>query len=122
MGAKNFAVNNSAAAAVTFIPTVVLKDGQQYLDNATALTSPRGAVIKHAMAALNQQSASDRHYAQFTKTVYDSQGNPQTASVAVSVVAPRTLLSAADMEDLRAFTRNFLGDAAIWPAFVKGDY
>lgn len=122
MGAKQFAVNNSAAAAITFIPTTVLKDGQQYLDNATVLTSPRGAVVKHTMATLTEQSASDRHYAQFTKTVYDSLGKPQTASIAISVVAPRTLVTAADVDDLRSFAKNFVGDATIWPAFIKGDY
>lgn len=122
MGSKAFAVNNSAAASITFNPSINLKDGVSYLDTTTELSSPRGAVVKHTMGNLTEAAAVDRHYIQFTKTVYDAMGKPQTASVAISVVIPRTQITAAHVEDLRAFAKNFAGDNVIWPAFCRGDY
>lgn len=122
MSAKPFVVNNNAAAAVTFSPTVALKDGQQYLDGTVPLSAPRGTVVKHSMADLSKNASTDRHYVQFTKTVFDANGVPFTASIAVSVVLPRTQVTSADVLDLRAFAKNFIGDAAIWPAFTQGDY
>ena len=122
MSGKSFSVNNAAAAAVTFNPTVTLKDGVQYIDASSTLSSPRLAAIKHNIAPATQNLASDRHYVQFTKTMFDAAGKAYTASVGISVVIPRSVIQAGDVADLRSFAKNLLGTDVIWNGLVQGDY
>lgn len=122
MSGKSFSVNNAAASAKTFTPTVPLKDGQQYVESSTPLTAPRMATIKHTIGSPTQSSAVDRHYVQFTKTVYDSLGKAFQASLGVSLVIPRTNIVASDVDDLVAFAKNLLGDATIMNGLKIGDY
>lgn len=122
MSAKTFVVKNNAAANITFSPSVPLKDGQQYLDQSTSLAAPRGAVVKHTMPDLSIGSASDRHYVQFSKTVFDANGKAFQAKIAVSVEVPRTQITSADVADLKSFAKEFIGDATIFQAFLNGDY
>lgn len=122
MAGKTFAVNNVAAAAVTFNPTISLKDGQQYADSATTLQAPRFAVVKHTIAGSSSNQAVDRHFLAFSKTVYDTNGKGFTAQVGVSFTVPRTQVSSADLADLRAFAKNFLADDAKCNALLLGDY
>jgi hypothetical protein len=122
MSGKTFSVNNAAAAAVPFTPTVLLPDGQQYVDAATALTEPRFAVVKHTMASSSSNTGIDRHYVQFQKTRYDALGKAQTVSIGISVVVPRSTVTAADLADIKAFAKNLLGDSTIMGGLVLGDY
>lgn len=112
MAGKTFSVNNAAAAAVTFNPTTALKDGVNYVDSATALSAPRLAVVKHTLAPSTKASGVDRHYVQFSQTRYDANGVPYTYSIGFTEVVPRTVITAADVADGRAFAKNFIGDAA----------
>lgn len=122
MSGKSFSVNNQAAAAITFNPTIAIKDGIQYIDSTASLSAPRVAAVKHNIAALTSVKASDRHYVQFSKTLFDANGAPYTASVAVSVVIPRSVIASGDVLDLRAFAKNFIGTDTIWNALIQGDY
>lgn len=122
MSGKSFSVNNAAAASITFNPTIPVKDGVQYIDSSSVLSAPRLATIKHNIALATQNQASDRHYVQFQKTVFDANGKAFTASVGVSIVIPRTVVSSGDVADLRAFAKNLLGTDLIWNGLVLGDY
>lgn len=122
MSGKSFSVNNAAAASKTFTPTVPLKDGVQYVDSSVALSAPRMAVVKHTLGSSTQSNAIDRHYVQFTKTVYDAVGKAYQASVGISLVIPRTNVTAADIDDLVAFAKNLLGDTTIMGGLKVGDY
>lgn len=122
MAGKSFSVNNAAATSITFNPTIAIKDGFQYIDSSSTLATPRLAQVKHNIASLSSNMSSDRHYVQFTKTLFDANGAPYTASVAVSVVIPRSVVPASDTSDLRKFAANFVNTDAIWNGFVQGDY
>jgi hypothetical protein len=122
MSGKSFSVNNAAAASITFNPTIALKDGQQYIDSASSMAAPRLAVVKHTIPTTDSVSKPDRHYIQFSKTVYDSNGKAFPARISISCEIPRTTVTAADVADLRAFIQNFAGTAVIWNAFLLGDY
>lgn len=122
MAGKSFSVNNAAAASVTFNPTTQLKDGVNYVDAATALSAPRFAVVKHTISPVSSSSGVDRHYVQFTQTRYDAAGKAYTGSLALSFVVPRTVITATDVNDLIAFCKNFLTDAAKTGALLLGDY
>jgi hypothetical protein len=122
MSGKSFSVNNAAAASITFNPTIALKDGQQYIDSASTMSAPRLAVVKHTIPLTDSLSKPDRHYVQFSKTMYDANGKAFPARFAISVEAPRTVVTAAEMADLAAFVKNFVGTPAIWNAFLLGDY
>lgn len=122
MSGKSFSVKNAAAASIAFNPTIPVKDGVQYIDSTSVLSSPRLATVKHNIALATQSLASDRHYVQFQKTVFDANGKAFTASVGISIVIPRTVVSAGEVADLRAFAKDFLGTDTIWNGLVLGDY
>lgn len=122
MAGKSFGVKNAAATLITFNPTIAIKDGYQYIDSTSNLSNPRLAQVKHNIASLSSNMASDRHYVQFTKTMFYANGAPYTASVAVSVVIPRSVVPASDTSDLRKFAKDFIDTDAIWNGFVQGDY
>lgn len=122
MAGKTFSVNNAAAAAITFNPTILVKDGTQYVDPSTSLATPRLATVKHTIPSVASAAAIDRHYVQFQQTVYDANGKAFQASVAISVVLPRTVVTPAQYADLRAFAKNFLTSDTIMNALITGDY
>lgn len=122
MAGKSFSVNNAAAASITFNPTITLKDGVQYIDSSSSLSAPRLCVVKHTIPDTKTALVSDRHYVQFSKTLYDANGQPFTAKVATTVDIPRTVVSSADVADLRAFVKNLLASDTIWNGLVVGDY
>lgn len=122
MAGKSFSVNNAAAAAIAFTPTTALKDGNNYVDGTTALSSPRIAVVKHTLAPSNKASGVDRHFVQFSQVRYDANGTPYTASIGVSLIIPRTVVTPTDVADLTAFAKNVLGTPAILGALMLGDY
>ena len=122
MAGKSFSVNNAAAASITFNPTIAVKDGTQYVDSSSSMSSPRLATVKHNIPSTSSNKSSDRHYVQFTKTIYDTNGQPFTASVGVSVVIPRSVITPGDTTDLRKFAQNFLGTDLIWNGLIIGDY
>lgn len=122
MAGKSFSVNNAAAAAITFNPTILVKDGTQYVDPSTSLATPRMAVVKHTMPGVGSASAVDRHYVQFQQTAYDTNGKAFQAAVGVSIVLPRTVVTPAQYADLVAFAKNFLSNAAFMASLITGDY
>lgn len=122
MAGKSFSVNNAAAAAITFNPTVLVKDGTQYVDPSTSLATPRMAVVKHTMPGVGSASAVDRHYVQFQQTAYDANGKAFQAAVGISIVLPRTVVTPAQYADLVAFAKNFLSNAAFMASLITGDY
>lgn len=122
MAGKTFSVNNAAAAAITFNPTILVKDGTQYVDPSTSLATPRMAIVKHTIPSTASASSVDRHYIQFQQTVYDANGKPFQASVSLSIVLPRTVVTGAQYADLRAFAKNFLANDTFMAALITGDY
>lgn len=122
MSGKSFVVNNNAAAAITFNPTVAITGGQQYIDSSSNMLAPRIAQVKHTIPPISSNKSADRHFVQFSKTMYDATGVAYVASVGVSVVIPRQVVTNSEVADLRKFGANFINTDTIWNGFVVGDY
>lgn len=119
MAGKSFTVADTAAANKTFTPTILVAGGSQYAET----TSPfRVATIKHTMPNLGQTGAVDKHLVQFQHMVPDALGKPVFATVNITVQFPRNTVSRANLNDLLAFAKNFIGSSTIVDGLVIGDY
>ena len=107
---SNISINDNAAVAKTFIPTVQIKDGYEYRDSTSATAAPRTLRVTHVLSALSTNS-NTKAGVRFTQVRLNSAGAVRTSYIDVTISAAKDGVTDADMLDLGAFVRNFLTNA-----------
>jgi len=112
-------INNFAAAAKTFIPTVQLPKGYQYRDSGSTADAPRTIDVLHEMGPSGSASNS-KHTVVFRQVRANSAGQLRTEYVKVEYSKPVDGTTPTDSSDLGAFVRNFLTDANLGKLMLGG--
>lgn len=102
----SLALKNAVAATVTFQRLTSNEQKNNYIDVASALSTPRTFSISHQMTTA--QKGVDRHLIKVTKTALDAASQPCTATLNVTLNVPRTGTTRADVDDLIAIAKDFL--------------
>lgn len=108
---SSLSINDSAAAAKSFV--LISQNGQdsERIDSASTATQPRKLAIRHTVQGKGV-AAVDRHLVQFSDTKLDAAGNPVTAVVNLTIAVPRSsTITATNIKDLWYFVKNFVTDA-----------
>lgn len=105
-------INNNAAVAQTFNPSVAIDKGYEYRNGASTVSAPQTIEITHDMKAAASAS-NDRHTVVFKQARANASAHMRTGFVQVTLSVPKDGLTATDVSDLGAYTRNFLTDANI---------
>jgi hypothetical protein len=103
-------VNNNAAVAVVFKPSVTIKNGSRYMDAASSLGAPRTLDVTHVMNGPSSTS-NDVHVVRFQQSRANGVAQIRTGYGEVRVSVPKDGLTATDIQDLGAFIRNSFTDA-----------
>ncbi|DAD52170.1 coat protein [ssRNA phage Zoerhiza.2_18] len=116
----NISLNDAAAASQTF--NLVSSSGNQRdrFDIASTLAAPRTFIIRHEQIGKGAQRA-DRHNLLFKKIADDANLVPQTCQVSVVITVPRDVAVAAEVDDLIAFTKNFLANSTYVTQLLRGE-
>jgi hypothetical protein len=82
------------------------QSGSKRIDNSTSAALPTCLVINHNTTGQGVKMA-DRHFVQFTKTVADTNGDPVTTILNMTLSVPRGA-AAGDPDELVGYLINFL--------------
>lgn len=115
----NIVINNNAAVAKTFIPSVQLPKGYQYRDNASLADAPRTLDVLHEVASAASTSNS-KHTLKFQQLRANAAAAMRTGYIRVEVSVPKDGLTATDVSDLGSFVRNFLTDSNLSTLLLGG--
>lgn len=123
MFASNITINDSAAAAKTFKQVQVDSTGSIRIDDSTTNLEPRKMVVRHTTSTPKGTSVTvDRHLLQFSVVQMDTENEPQTATVNLTIAVPRSpAISDADVDHLLAFVKNWIGVAANVDGLLLGE-
>lgn len=105
-------INNNAAVAQTFNPSVAISGGFEYRNGASTVAAPQTIEITHDMKVAASTS-NDRHAVTFKQARANALASMRTGFVQVTLSVPKDGLTATDVSDLGAYVRNFLTDANI---------
>lgn len=106
---SSIVIADSAAANKTFVQNKLDGSGSERMDITSNLTNPRILRISHTSTGKGVD-AIDRHLLQFSTTETDVNGKQVTCVVNTTLSVPRnSTISRTDIDDLLAFSKNFLG-------------
>lgn len=112
---------DSAAANKTFTQNKIDSSGSERIDTSTSLASPRIMAVRHSTSGKGP-SAVDRHLVQFTHQETDSNGNTLGVVVNTTISVPRaSSISRTEIDDLLAFSKNFLAVPANVDAILRNE-
>lgn len=112
---------DAAAANKSFVQNKLDATGSDRIDTTTTLANPRIMSIRHTTAGKGT-SAVDRHLLQFVHNEADSNGLPIAVIVNTTISVPRSsTISRAEIDDLLAFTKNFLSVTANVDAILRNE-
>jgi len=106
----DLSINNFAAVAKTFSPTVAVKDGYDYREMSSPITAPMTLRVTHVIPAPTSNSNTIAGV-RFQKVALNASSQVRTGYVDLKISVPKDGLVAGDISDLGAFLRNFLTDA-----------
>lgn len=98
-------LKNAAAANITMLRMAGDLVKVQYMDSASALSTPRTMEITHTKST--SPNGVDRHLVKFQKVALDAQSRPQTLTMTKTLTVPRTGIVRADIDDLLAMDKEF---------------
>lgn len=102
----NITINNEAAVAKTFAPSIAIPNGSQYRETTSTADSPLTLDVTHVLAAASSSSNS-KHTTKFTRMRPNTAAVLRTGYARVELSVPKDGLTATDVDDLAAFMRNF---------------
>lgn len=112
-------INNFAAVAKVFTPSVAVQNGFDYRETSTPAAAPLVLRITHQIAAPSSQS-NTKAGVRFTKAAMNSASAIRTGYIDLVVSVPKDGLTSTDISDLGAFVRNFLTDANLAKLIIGG--
>lgn len=116
---QDISINNFAAVAKTFAPSVSVLNGYDYRETSSPAAAPLSLRITHNISAPSSISNS-KHGVRFTKAAMNASSQLRTGYIDVVVSHPKDGLTAADVSDLGAFVRNFLTDVNLTKLMLGG--
>lgn len=124
MFASNITINDNAAAAKVFKQISSDATGSVRMDDSTTNITPRKMVIRHTVSTpKGSQYEVDRHLLQFSVVKTDTENEPVTATVNLTVSVPRsTAVAQADVDHLLAFAKNWIGVGSNVSGLMIGEY
>lgn len=121
MLATTLTLADAAAANKSFVQNKLDSTGSDRIDTTTTLAAPRLMSIRHTTTGKGA-TAVDRHLIQFVHNEVDSNGVPVAVVVNTTVQVPRSsTISRAEIDDLLAFTKNFLAVTANVDAILRNE-
>lgn len=115
----DISINNFAAVAKIFTPSVSVPNGFDYREISTPAAAPLVLRVTHQIAAPSSNS-NTKAGVRFTKSALNSASAVRTGYVDVTISAPKDGLTTGDISDLGAFVRNFLTDANLTKLLLGG--
>lgn len=115
---QSFTVKNAAAADKVFTPGVQTLGAQTYVGADSTGTATQLALVKHTFGI--EKGKIDKHLLQFTQNRANAAGLRGTVTVNVTVAVPPNGATAADLSDVIAFAKEFLGSATLVPKLLNG--
>lgn len=112
-------INNFAAAAKIFTPSVAVQNGYDYREASSPAAAPLFLRVTHQIAAPSSIS-NTKAGVKFTKAAMNAASQMRTGYIDVSISIPKDGLTSTDVSDLGAFVRNFLTDANINKLVIGG--
>lgn len=109
---SSIVINNNAAVAQTFNPSVAISGGFEYRNGASTIQAPQTVEITHDMKAAASAS-NDRHTIIFKQARANGLAQMRTGFLSIALSIPKDGLTSVDVSDLGAYMRNFLTDANI---------
>lgn len=116
----DISLNNNAAVAKTFTPTVQVKDGYEYRETSSLAASPTTLRVTHVIA-LPASNSNTKAGVRFQAVALNAAAQVRTAYIDVTVSVPKDGVTATQVSDLGAYVRNFLTDARI-SELILGKY
>lgn len=105
--ASTLSLKNEAAAARSFVSTIVNGQSVTRLDSATTLQTPTKLMISHNTSG-SGDSLADRHLIQATRVDLDANGLPMTTIVNLTLAVPRRATSNTTVKDLLSFIKDLV--------------
>lgn len=115
----NIVLNDYSAVAKTFVPSVAISGGFQYVDNASTLVALRTLDVKHTMPDASKSGAVDTHLLGFKKNYVNAAGLTKTITANMTLRIPRDA-AVADYKDLMWFIKNFITDSNVGALVLGG--
>lgn len=116
---SNVVLPDYAAVSRTFVPSVAISGGFQYVDNGSSLSALRTMDVKHTMPDASKSGAVDTHLVGFRKNYVNAAGLTKTITANLTLRIPRDA-AVADYKDLAWFIRNFVTDTNIGSLVLGG--
>lgn len=118
MYASPLVLKDGAAANVSFVKLNSDAQSSKWTNVASTLSAPSTMQISHTMTTA--PDGSDRHLVKFAKTILDSNSRPRTAVLNCTLSVPRVGITRADVNDIIAELKEFLGTANV-DALLRGE-
>lgn len=105
--ASTLTLKNEAAAAKTFVSTIVNGQSTTRIDSGTTLNAPTRMVISHTTSGKGNDLM-DRHLIQATRVENDALGVPMTTVVNLTLAVPRRTVTNTTVYDLVSFIKDLI--------------
>lgn len=112
-------INNNAAVAKTFSPSIQVPNGYQYRETGSPADAPRTLDVLHVIANA-ASSSNSKHTLLFKQLRANGASLMRTGYIKTEISVPKDGLTATDVSDLAAFIRNFLTDANLQKVLLGG--
>lgn len=120
---SNISINDNSAASKTFKLIVNETAGSIRMDDSTTNLAPRKMAIRHSVSTPKGSTVPvDRHLLQFSVVKIDTENEPQTAIVNLTITVPRSpAVVQADVDHLLAFVKNWIAVGANVTGLILGE-
>lgn len=116
----NITINNHAAVAKTFAPSVAVPNGFDYRETSSSMAAPLTLRVTHVIPAPGSKS-NTKAGVRFVCVGLNASSEVKTGYIDVVISQPKDGVTDANISDLGAYVRNFLTDANI-KALLQGAF